>query len=326
MRDTLKRGADHRREGPEGDGRAKRMHAEQAAPREAAGAPGGRGRRARGARALRRRRGHLHRRPRLHPPVGLPVADDQAQPRPAAHRSGGHVLDSCVGCGLCGEVAHAAVLCPSFYRAEIVSNPTRWDARCAQRLRARACIGWLQRARRAPARARYACLSCSAMTPRRRSRSRSRSSRWAARAAACWPTGSSTSAEHNGYIAQATSVPGVAQRTGATIYYVELFPQAAAERDGARAGAGADAAAGRRRRGARLRADGGRPRGAARPGHARPHHADRLDPPRLRDRREDRAGRRPRRRRQRCSRTPQRRGAALRALRHGAGGRATPAA
>ncbi|TDY15813.1 indolepyruvate ferredoxin oxidoreductase beta subunit [Paraburkholderia sp. BL6665CI2N2] len=30
--------------------------------------------------------------------------------------------------------------------------------------------------------------------------------------------------EHNGYYAQTTSVPGVAQRTGATIYYVELFP------------------------------------------------------------------------------------------------------
>jgi indolepyruvate ferredoxin oxidoreductase beta subunit len=35
-------------------------------------------------------------------------------------------------------------------------------------------------------------------------------------------------AEHAGYLAQATSVPGVAQRTGATIYYVELFPKAAA--------------------------------------------------------------------------------------------------
>jgi len=30
--------------------------------------------------------------------------------------------------------------------------------------------------------------------------------------------------EANGHIAQTTSVPGVAQRTGATIYYVELFP------------------------------------------------------------------------------------------------------
>ena len=35
--------------------------------------------------------------------------------------------------------------------------------------------------------------------------------------------------EHHGHIAQTTSVPGVAQRTGATIYYVELFPRAAAE-------------------------------------------------------------------------------------------------
>ncbi len=36
-------------------------------------------------------------------------------------------------------------------------------------------------------------------------------------------------AEQGGYLAQATSVPGVAQRTGATIYYIELFPRAAAE-------------------------------------------------------------------------------------------------
>jgi indolepyruvate ferredoxin oxidoreductase, beta subunit len=39
--------------------------------------------------------------------------------------------------------------------------------------------------------------------------------------------------EANGYIGQTTSVPGVAQRTGATIYYVELYPRAQAERDGA---------------------------------------------------------------------------------------------
>jgi len=31
-------------------------------------------------------------------------------------------------------------------------------------------------------------------------------------------------AEQNGWLAQATSVPGVAQRTGATVYYLELFP------------------------------------------------------------------------------------------------------
>jgi len=39
-------------------------------------------------------------------------------------------------------------------------------------------------------------------------------------------------AERGGYLAQATSVPGVAQRTGATIYYVEIYPRAAAEAAG----------------------------------------------------------------------------------------------
>jgi indolepyruvate ferredoxin oxidoreductase beta subunit len=34
-------------------------------------------------------------------------------------------------------------------------------------------------------------------------------------------------AEHCGFFAQTTSVPGVAQRTGATIYYLEMFPEAA---------------------------------------------------------------------------------------------------
>ena len=53
-----------------------------------------------------------------------------------------HVNNGCVGCGLCGEVAHAAILCPSFFRAEIVQNPSWWD-RTKQRLRA-TFIGWLQ--------------------------------------------------------------------------------------------------------------------------------------------------------------------------------------
>jgi len=77
------------------------------------------------------------------------------KPNPDALRTDpvASVLDSCVGCGLCGEVSHAAVLCPSFYRAEIVSNPTRWD-KLRQRLRD-AVIGFLQR-RDAARRVRYA--------------------------------------------------------------------------------------------------------------------------------------------------------------------------
>jgi indolepyruvate ferredoxin oxidoreductase alpha subunit len=53
------------------------------------------------------------------------------------------VINSCVGCGLCGEVSHAAVLCPSFYRASIVHNPTPADRRRAK-WRER-IIGWFQR-------------------------------------------------------------------------------------------------------------------------------------------------------------------------------------
>jgi len=54
-----------------------------------------------------------------------------------------HVTDGCVGCGLCGEVAHAATLCPSFWRAEIISNPSGWD-RLKERMR-RSVIRMLQR-------------------------------------------------------------------------------------------------------------------------------------------------------------------------------------
>ncbi|MGA8144032.1 MAG: indolepyruvate ferredoxin oxidoreductase subunit alpha [Candidatus Acidiferrales bacterium] len=52
------------------------------------------------------------------------------------------VLDSCSGCGLCGEVSHAAVLCPSFFRAEVISNPSAWDG-VKSRVR-RVVIGFLQ--------------------------------------------------------------------------------------------------------------------------------------------------------------------------------------
>jgi indolepyruvate ferredoxin oxidoreductase alpha subunit len=84
---------------------------------------------------------------------GCPSLSIKSNPDPLRSDPVATVLDSCVGCGLCGEVSHAAVLCPSFYRAQIVTNPTRRD-RLRQRLR-QAVIGWLQR-RVARARARYA--------------------------------------------------------------------------------------------------------------------------------------------------------------------------
>lgn len=84
---------------------------------------------------------------------GCPSLSIKPNPDPLRSDPVATVLDSCVGCGLCGEVSHAAVLCPSFFKAQIVSNPTRWD-RLRQRLR-QAVIGWLQR-RDARLRERYA--------------------------------------------------------------------------------------------------------------------------------------------------------------------------
>jgi indolepyruvate ferredoxin oxidoreductase alpha subunit len=73
---------------------------------------------------------------------GCPSLTIKPNPDPLRRDPVAHVENSCVGCGLCGEVSHAAVLCPSFYRASIVSNPTGWE-----RFRKRigdAVIGFLQ--------------------------------------------------------------------------------------------------------------------------------------------------------------------------------------
>jgi indolepyruvate ferredoxin oxidoreductase alpha subunit len=72
---------------------------------------------------------------------GCPSLTVKPSPDPLRTDPVASVVDSCVGCGLCGEVAHAAVLCPSFYRAEIVRNATAWD-RVLFRVR-QTVIGWL---------------------------------------------------------------------------------------------------------------------------------------------------------------------------------------
>ena len=74
---------------------------------------------------------------------GCPSLTVKANPDPLRADPIAHVDNSCVGCGVCGEVAHAAVLCPSFYRAELIHNPSRWD-RLLSAVRARV-IGFLQR-------------------------------------------------------------------------------------------------------------------------------------------------------------------------------------
>jgi indolepyruvate ferredoxin oxidoreductase alpha subunit len=74
------------------------------------------------------------------PSLSVKQLDDPLRDDPVAA-----IDNSCVGCGNCGEVAEAAVLCPSFYRADVIHNPTRWD-----RFKSKvtmAVISWLQRRR-----------------------------------------------------------------------------------------------------------------------------------------------------------------------------------
>jgi indolepyruvate ferredoxin oxidoreductase, alpha subunit len=74
------------------------------------------------------------------PSLSVKQLDDPLRDDPVAA-----IDDSCVGCGNCGEVAEAAVLCPSFYRADVVHNPSRWDFFKSKL--AMVVIGYLQRRR-----------------------------------------------------------------------------------------------------------------------------------------------------------------------------------
>ena len=58
---------------------------------------------------------------------GCPSLTIKPNPDPMRIDPVATVIDSCVGCGVCGANAHAASLCPSFYRTDVVFNPTRKD-------------------------------------------------------------------------------------------------------------------------------------------------------------------------------------------------------
>jgi len=85
---------------------------------------------------------------------GCPSLTIKDNPDPLRTDPVATVDNSCVGCGVCGEIAHAAILCPSFYSAQVISNPSKWD-RWLERLRSRV-IGYFQD-RRERQLARYAC-------------------------------------------------------------------------------------------------------------------------------------------------------------------------
>jgi indolepyruvate ferredoxin oxidoreductase alpha subunit len=71
------------------------------------------------------------------PSLSLKKLDDPLRDDPVAH-----IDQTCVGCGNCGEVAVGAILCPSFYQADVVHNPTRFELwRTKLRIK---LISWLQ--------------------------------------------------------------------------------------------------------------------------------------------------------------------------------------
>jgi len=74
------------------------------------------------------------------PSLTIKKLDDPLRDDPVAH-----IDQSCVGCGNCGEVADAAALCPSFYKAEIIHNPSKFETFIAG-LRS-GIINWLQNRR-----------------------------------------------------------------------------------------------------------------------------------------------------------------------------------
>jgi indolepyruvate ferredoxin oxidoreductase alpha subunit len=76
---------------------------------------------------------------------GCPSLTIKDSPNPFKADPIAHIDDACVGCGNCGEVAHADALCPSFYEIERIHNPTAWE-RWKNKF-ASSVISWLQQRR-----------------------------------------------------------------------------------------------------------------------------------------------------------------------------------
>jgi len=192
---------------------------------------------------------------------GCPSLTVKPNPDPLRTDPVATVIESCVGCGLCGEVAHAAVLCPSFYRADVVSNPNWWD-RTLFRLRSR-MIGWLGGAgKTAPSAQRGeggvrglgplggspgdSRTPSPQPSPLRGEGARTGEPQSSVRPltiliAALGGEGGGVltdwivaAAASQNFPVQSTSIPGVAQRTGATTYHIELVPEAVSKSEARR--------------------------------------------------------------------------------------------
>jgi indolepyruvate ferredoxin oxidoreductase alpha subunit len=179
---------------------------------------------------------------------GCPSLTVKPNPDPLRRDPVAAVIESCVGCGLCGEVAHAAVLCPSFYRADIVTNPNWWDRRLAT-MRQRV-IGWLAgpsspslpgavKGLKTAGESRTASPQPSAPRGEGANALHEAPRPISILIAALGGEGGGvltdwivTAAASQGFPVQSTSIPGVAQRTGATTYHIEMVPAPPARGNG----------------------------------------------------------------------------------------------
>ncbi len=174
---------------------------------------------------------------------GCPSLTVKPNPDPLRTDPVATVIESCVGCGLCGEVAHAAVLCPSFYRADVVSNPNWWD-RTLQNVR-RTLIAWLGgRMKAVPSPTPKSDTSnvgkvanlAEEGVPIAEAQDKVRPLTVLIAALGGEGGGVLTdwivaAAASQNFPVQSTSIPGVAQRTGATTYHVEMVPVPSAASD-----------------------------------------------------------------------------------------------
>jgi indolepyruvate ferredoxin oxidoreductase alpha subunit len=179
---------------------------------------------------------------------GCPSLTVKPNPDPLRSDPVAAVIESCVGCGLCGEVAHAAVLCPSFYRADVISNPTLWD-RAMYRMRG-TVIGWLGGGPSSSSVKQEEREVCG-LGPRGDAPSPQPSHQRGEGVRISAPQGNVrpvtiliaalggegggvltdwivAAAASQNFPVQSTSIPGVAQRTGATTYHIEMVPAPAA--------------------------------------------------------------------------------------------------
>jgi len=165
---------------------------------------------------------------------GCPSLTVKPSPDPLRTDPVATVIESCVGCGMCGEVAHAAVLCPSFYRADVVSNPNWWD-RTLRNFR-RAVIARLG-GKSTPSPmlksdvSDFRKVSDIGEEGVRISEPQSNLRPLTVLIAALGGEGGGVltdwivaAAASQDFPVQSTSIPGVAQRTGATTYHVEMVP------------------------------------------------------------------------------------------------------